>query len=324
MPIAHNSLVKAIRNWFPNRVVLISDPLPDGDLNDVYRVEIEGCVYALRVYSSTSTPTTVAEEHLVVRQISQLVPEVCAPEETIAKESFVGYDRRVIALSRFAAGECLDIANRKHRATAATLLSRVHQASDDLHVLVGRTTCPAMFDPDWSTVRKNHWKSAKQNLTAVGIEHSMDIGFMTEILSRAIIEIFSGLAELRVTGLPVTQTDGDFYSRNIKIQDDKVTGLFDWEETRPNWRAAEVARATWEFCGQDDHSLDMAAAIEFIDCYRASGGTIENEELRHFGLLIRADLLAGVLYDLGDDNQRAVDAERGLAMDTHYQAVSVV
>ena len=75
----------------------------------------------------------------------------------------------------------------------------------------------------------------------------------------------------------------------------------------------------WEFCGLPSHALDIVAARAFIEDYTGAGGQVTAPERAAYPLLMRAQILWGVLYDLGEA-QRAVNAERGLPDDLSYQA----
>ena len=118
------------------------------------------------------------------------------------------------------------------------------------------------------------------------------------------------------------QVHGDYYRRNLEICKGRVTALLDWDETRVDWRAWEVGRAIWEFCRTAQRDLDFSAARDFIETYCQAGGAILEMEVEAFVPLMKADILWGVLYDLGEV-QRYVDAERGLTTDWAYQAAQL-
>ena len=62
--------------WFPEGVSAVSDRLPGGELNDIFRVDADGQVYALRIYTRTTTRELVSEEQKVVQQLAERLPEV--------------------------------------------------------------------------------------------------------------------------------------------------------------------------------------------------------------------------------------------------------
>ncbi len=309
--------------WFPGGADAVSSRLLDGDFNDVYRVEKDGEVYALRVYTRTSTRRMIMEEQQVVRLLAERLPEVLPPIATAAGDFCVERDGRVAALSRFAFGERPE-RSVVYRNAAAELLARVHRTSAELDICVIRNMYPRIQDLNWLSNRWWRWEDTERYLRRASRDDTGGIE-LSEILDRlkaALDEIPRAVGKLGELGLPLVQVHGDYYPGNMKARRGRITALFDWDETRVEWRAWEVGRSIWEFCKTDKGVLDVAAAGDFMDAYCAAGGSILQRETHAFVLLMRADILWGVSYSLGQA-QRAVDAERGLGTEWDYDSAQL-
>jgi putative acetyltransferase len=65
----HLLIERFLGNWFPQGVDTISERLPGGDLNDVYRINCHGQAFVLRIYNRAATREMVECEHAVVGQL---------------------------------------------------------------------------------------------------------------------------------------------------------------------------------------------------------------------------------------------------------------
>jgi len=100
--------------------------------------------------------------------------------------------------------------------------------------------------------------------------------------------------------LPLAGIHGDYWAGNVLMEGDAVTGVVDWDEAHVDWRAYEVANATWQFCrNESSDALDLKAAREFHRHYNAAGEGLTDPEREAVGPLIRARLLYEVLFTLG-------------------------
>lgn len=71
---------------------------------------------------------------------------------------------------------------------------------------------------------------------------------------------------------PATQAlHGDFYPGNTLADGGRIVGLIDWDEALLGPPERELAWAAWEW-GDGLDALDLSAALEFVDVYRAAGG----------------------------------------------------
>ena len=147
----------------------------------------------------------------------------------------------------------------------------------------------------------------------------MDQPIILATLSRILDRLPSALDDLQKRELPVVQVHGDYYAGNIRVQDGRIVGIFDWDETRRDFRAWEVARSVWEFCCLRHFELDGRRSKMFIDTYLAAQGEITFSELSAFGPLIGIGLLWELLYDFGEA-QWEIRTEHGVGMNWQYQA----
>ncbi|MBA7703765.1 Homoserine kinase [subsurface metagenome] len=94
----------------------------------------------------------------------------------------------------------------------------------------------------------------------------------------------------------------DYHPGNLKFQDDRVTGLFDYDWTRIEARCYDVALAIVNFCvlwwGKQDGHLGLDRVITFLSSYQETlkgskeAGPLSHIELRYLPHLVRA----GTIY----------------------------
>ena len=94
----------------------------------------------------------------------------------------------------------------------------------------------------------------------------------------------------------------DYHPGNLKFQNDRVTGLFDYDWTRIEARCFDVAVAVIHFCtswgGKQDGHLGLNKATTFLDSYQKAlkggkgVGPLSHIELRYLPHLVRA----GAIY----------------------------
>lgn len=75
-------------------------------------------------------------------------------------------------------------------------------------------------------------------------------------------------------------THGDYYRRNLLCNDSHVTGVIDWHDAAVRPLALELAGATFEFCRNDEHELDLGRVRDFVAAYRAHGSPVPDREIR--------------------------------------------
>ncbi len=257
----------------------------------------------------------LAEQAIVV-QLAEHLPEVWAPVATAEGHFVVDVHGRVATVLPFLHGQPPDNRNPKHRREGADLLGRLHEMSRTLGLSIQHPQCPPVADLQWFDSDHWTWTNTKDYLTSVSVEETdgVDGGWMCAKLESAIAEIPAAVQNLTGKGMESLLIHGDFHSGNMVMATDHIVGLFDWDETRTEWRAWEVAQAISEFAVGPDHCLDHSAAMDFIATYETQSTPLAPQERDAIGLLMRAGMLWDVLYGFGDF-QRSIDRQRGVPSD---------
>lgn len=315
----------ALASWFPNGIDQVSDRLQGGDLNDVYRVDVDDRSYALRLYSEASNKETVRSEHSIVIPLAERILEVYPPITTTNGENLVEIHNRVATLSPFIHGKRPDRRNPKHRKAGAILLGRLHSEAKNLGLVRRHPRFPAVADIDWDNNHQWTWPSIMDYLanapnSDVG---GVDRGWMRAKLEEALAEIPAAVVKLATrANLARQQIHGDFYPGNMLSIGSRIVGLLDWEETIFEWRVWEVAQAIAGFCKLPENRMDQSAAIDFIGHYERYASPLTDKELGAIVPLISAGILWGTLYDFGEF-QRSVNRRHGIPTDWPYHAAEI-
>jgi aminoglycoside phosphotransferase (APT) family kinase protein len=165
------------------------------------------------------------------------VAEVVAPLIRPNGATVVRIDDRPVTLWPFVPGERGDDLDPAQREQAADLLARVHRA------LAGATL--GLRPPD----------GAPRVPTPDLADHDLD----------------TWLAIFDRDHTDVQPLHGDFQAANVIADGGRIDGLVDWDEAFVGPPERELAWAAWEW-GDGLTTLDLAAALEFVDAYRAAGG----------------------------------------------------
>ena len=309
----HLLIERFLGNWFPRGVDAISKRLPGGDLNDVYRVDCRGQAFVLRIYNKAATREMVECEHAVVGQFGSRLVEVPVPIPAHDGSTVVQEEGRVASMLPFIDGHRVDVTEDAELRMAAEMLARLHSVGRSIQCPSPRPGYPALVHLDWHDNRWWSWTSVEQTL------QEMDQPIILAALSRLLDHLPFVLDDLRKRELPIVQVHGDYYAGNIRAKNGRIVGIFDWDETRRDYRAWEVARSVWEFCCLRNFELDERRSKLFIDAYVAARGEISSPELSAFGPLIGIGLLWELLYDFGAA-QWEIRKEHEVGMNWQYQA----
>ena len=117
-------LVTTVQRWFPGASVGGFERLEGGDVNDLYRVDVGGRGYVLRVGEPLTTAAMVRWEHELVSRVSSVMPEVLAPLATADGATFVEVEGRIASMTAFIEGRRGDRLNASDRDAAARTLGR--------------------------------------------------------------------------------------------------------------------------------------------------------------------------------------------------------
>jgi homoserine kinase type II len=119
----------------------------------------------------------------------------------------------------------------------------------------------------------------------------------------------------------------DFHPGNLKFEGERVFGLFDFDWSKVDWRAFDVALAVWYFCAsweaEDDGQLRMDKAALFLGSYQKvmrqdrGAGALSLREMSYLPDLIQAANLYILHWGVVDYYTKDVDPEEYLVFLQH-------
>jgi Ser/Thr protein kinase RdoA (MazF antagonist) len=219
----------------------------------------------------------LAWEHATSRQLSQHLPEVCAPVAARDDTTWFPAGETVAWLMPLLPGASADPARAEDRDAAATALGRLHAAGAALD-LPPHPRLPSLPRLRWPPAE------APQALA----EWASDIA---EMRAWAIASVGRLAAERRPRESFI---HGDFFPGNVLVAAGEATGIIDWEEAHIDWLSWDLANALGTFCFAGDE-LDRPAARRFLAAYRRGGGTAPREEEDMLVPLMRVKRILEVL-----------------------------
>ena len=265
-----------------------AERLPGGVSSDVFAVRTGARRLVLRVQQVRRGIESVAWEHALVAALGDVVPEVPAPLRTREGGTFVARNGVALWLLPYVDGAPARVDDRVERLEAARVLGRLHRAGADLAL----------------SPRPEHEPLADVPFPEVGSfppELERATPRLRELRAEA-IELVREAAQRRpVSGV----VHGDFFPGNLLTKERRAVAVLDWEEANVDWQAYELACAAWNFTvAETDDELDRDAFAEFVDAYRAAGGTVPRSEDR---LLLPFVRVKRVLEILRAPTDRRVD-----------------
>jgi homoserine kinase type II len=119
----------------------------------------------------------------------------------------------------------------------------------------------------------------------------------------------------------------DYHPGNLKFEGDRVTGLFDFDWAKVDWRAFDVALAVWYFCTSWEGASDGQVALEragvFLRAYQdhlrqhAGLGPLSGPEAGLFASMISAANLYVLNWTIMDFCGKDVDPQEYLVYLRH-------
>lgn len=204
--------------------------------------------------------------HAVARHAHHSVPQVVIPLDIEGRTLFKWRGRHV-AVYPFVAGNLLDRDDRHFRKAAAELLAKLHLALLD-------------------------WTGGPRPLGQCPIE---SVALPSDLLDG---ELDDWWRINRASGVVTTAIHGDYYERNLLCSADAITGVIDWHDATVAPLAMELAGATFAFCRDTEHALEVSKANNFVASYRAAGGPISENEVASLVHFIRLWLRRDVALNL--------------------------
>lgn len=288
-----------------------------GELKEVFRLDLADRSLALSLYPPKATPEIVASELAFVAEFATQMPEVPRPIPTTdGAPLFVDQTGRVAVLSEFIEGEHPDRAVAAHRRAAAQMLARLHTVASNVRDPQARPGYPAWTELDWRDNQWWAWTRVQRFLHDSDLSDVPEPAKIEERLAKGLEPLPGALLALADLDLPAIPIHNDYFEGNLLCRDSRrdarrdgrrdarrdarIVGVVDWDEARLDWRAWEIANATWSFSrAAEEHRMDTLTAQAFLADYESAGGEITDDERRVLVQLMRVRLLWETLYELG-------------------------
>ena len=262
--------------------------LTGGYESDVWRV---GDV-VVRINPEWRTDYELLWMHDLLKHCATIMPEVPAPIKAINGSTLFRWENRPVTLFPFVTGEILNRHDDYQVEQAAQLLAQIHTTG-----LKWRGISPRPpHDLSAPTIPKNQIDPDSI------IDPDLDRWFNESFLQ-----------ETQITGV----VHGDYYRANILYDDDRISGVIDWDESTIRPLITEVAWSMWEFThNADGDDLDIQRALNFLGAYRAERNTLTDNDLVHLIPLIRRHLRYEIRRSIADE-------ARGDDVDMEYRNAEI-
>jgi Ser/Thr protein kinase RdoA (MazF antagonist) len=219
----------------------------------------------------------VVWEHELLLFLAPRVTEVHAPLRASDGTTYLTDRGRVVSvLPYFDAGSARR-SDAHVRAQLPTLLARLHRAMDEWPGTRPRPGRPAWTELD--LVHNDMW--------------DWDAIERSPALERAYAETRDWLSH--PPALTRSVVHGDFHPENLLVSESRIEAVIDWEFSRLDWPAFDLATAVTVLALQADGTLDERVADDVVGKYIEAGGADESFSLKP---LIRLFLLAIDLHGL--------------------------
>lgn len=146
-------------------------------------------------------------------------------------------------------------------------------------------------------------------------------------VSANIAATLATLGEPEVRALPELVIHCDYHPGNLKFSGDQVTGVFDFDWSKVDFRLFDLGLALWYFCtswrGGDDGSLRLDWTQTFLEAYhqtigaRGEGAAITPQEARYLPVMINAGNLYILHWTVLDYFAKDVDPQEYLVFLNH-------
>jgi Ser/Thr protein kinase RdoA (MazF antagonist) len=303
--------------------------LEGGERNRVLRMECQQGSFVLRLSPPDTAAEGIAYEHALMRTMHGYLPQVPPPVAGHDGSTWFLHENRIATLFPLMAGRMADRECAGLRREAARVLARIHRAALRYPDPSSRPGYPPLRDLDWAENHIWSWSVVGPLLAAGarGLQRAAaaDLPEGAADLTREIVErrpqieaewrdMGRWVARLVASGRPLhfAPIHGDYYSRNLLVEGERVTAVLDWDDCQSEWLALELGRAVWEFCKcKRRHTLQLPRASAFLAAYQEAGGPVPQREVDLLVPFMRYTRLMEVLSDL-------TRAARGQGWDAEY------
>ena len=223
-------------------------------LSDTTGGVFRGGEFVVRV--EAADPESVSWEHALLRFLANEVEQVVAPLAALDGSTFYVEGGHVVSVFPFLEGDEL----RSHegalfRQELPVLLAHVHRHAQAWPVTEQRPGLPSLRDRNWDRNDWWDWSLVEKPASLV----------------RAFDELREWVAD--ADDLCVCAIHGDFHTGNVLVRDGRVAGIVDWQYSRRDWAALELAGLVWDLSWDGSSAtIDRALRDDLIQKYVTSGG----------------------------------------------------
>lgn len=298
--------------------------LEGGEWKQLWQLESDKGCFVLSISHQTTVVAGIAFEHDLLNYLHRHFAEIPLPLPGHDGTTYFTHNDRVATLFPFMPGAIADDRLESVRLEAARMLARLHRAFLSYPSPPTRPGICALRDLDWNHNPWWNWPEvysllmlddvtshgAAQRFWQDGLPFTRDIIKRKAQIEQEQEALSSFIQDLTSSGISLlfAPTHGDYYARNLLIQNNRVSAILDWDECRPDWLAFELARAILSFCSDGDagalsvgEKLDTfrARATSFLQAYQAEGGPVPQGEFSLLALFMRCACLIDTLFAFG-------------------------
>lgn len=246
--------------------------LPGGEESASYRVGQR----VVRIGPDWRTEAELEWCYAIAARAAGEVPEVTAPLATACGTYVVRVEDRPVSVWPFVEGSWADGTDDDQGRQAADLLARLHRTFATMTNLTPR---PGEADLGWLSAPHPDVE-----------DPSLD----------------RWLADFMVRRSARQPLHGDVYRANVLVHTGRIVALVDWDDVSLGPPEQELAWAAGEW-GQVRTTLDLDAALRFVDAYVAAGGSADRIGAEELAQLVRGRIRMEVNYSHATGQWGATD-----------------
>jgi homoserine kinase type II len=207
-------------------------------------------------------------------------------------------------------------------ADSAAVLAQLH-ADAASFIPRGRRVEPRILEL-LPLIQETWWSCPAKSKGTVFDAH---IAEQMDEIAKSVAATLAVLRDAAAKALPETVIHCDYHPGNLKFTGDAVTGVFDFDWSKVDFRLFDVGLALWYFCtswqGAEDGSLRLDAVQRFLQCYqdriaaRLPSAAISTGEARYLPLMISAGNLYVLHWTVLDYFAKTVDPDQYLVFLDH-------
>jgi Ser/Thr protein kinase RdoA (MazF antagonist) len=258
------NLAECLASWLDEPVVL-ERRIFNGDEAEVWKASATRGHLAVHISPPWRNQAELAWCHAVASHAGSLLEAVVVPLE-VKGSTMVRWNGRLVTLSEWVEGTMADRTEPAQVAAAGRLLADIHAA------LLAWPGPPRPPNP------------ARTSLSVV----------VAELTDPELDAWWSARTPRLVRGV----CHGDYYRRNLLVDEGEIRGVIDWHEARLGPLIGEVAFAAWEFGHDDDMNLVFDRFDCFVTAYRGRARHLSEEDYGAIYGAVRVSLRDNIMYAL--------------------------